>query len=232
MTADWLEQATRAAREVGSASPLESARTKRYVLQSVASRPARRAARLTWTGIAAVALVGGSAWAAGGTRGRLAAWLGFGAVQEQVTTEVAAHSARRASTGSPDPPALPARTGEPVSLGDAPRPSDPGPSPSQASARVVQAEDPLSLYKEAHALHFRSHDYARALGAWNRYLAVAPRDVHEGLAVEARYNRAICLYRLGRLDEARTELRPFADGAWGGYRQDDARSLLGGLDAP
>jgi len=49
------------------------------------------------------------------------------------------------------------------------------------------------------------------------------------LVLEARYNRAICLVRLGRRAGARAALAPFASGAYGGYRQEDARALL---DAP
>jgi hypothetical protein len=82
------------------------------------------------------------------------------------------------------------------------------------------------LYARAHDLHFRGHDPVRALAAWDRYLAAAPGDVRAGLVLEARYNRAICLLRLGRRDEARAALRPFAAGAWGEYRRNEARALL------
>jgi len=44
-------------------------------------------------------------------------------------------------------------------------------------------------------------------------------------ATEARYNRAICLLRLGRDGEARQALEPFASGKMG-YRQNEARQLL------
>jgi TolA-binding protein len=74
----------------------------------------------------------------------------------------------------------------------------------------------------AHEAHFTSHDYARALTGWNAYLRAAPNG---RLATEARYNRAICLLRLGRDAEARQALEPFASGKMG-YRQNEARDLL------
>ena len=45
-------------------------------------------------------------------------------------------------------------------------------------------------------------------------------------APEARYNRALSLVRLGRTQEARSALEPFANGAYGGYRKDEAKALL------
>ena len=63
---------------------------------------------------------------------------------------------------------------------------------------------------------------SRALSGWNAYLQAAPGG---RLATEARYNRAICLLRLGRDAEARQALEPFASGKFG-YRQNEARELL------
>jgi hypothetical protein len=48
-------------------------------------------------------------------------------------------------------------------------------------------------------------------------------------APEARFNRALCLVRLGRADEAERALRPFSDGRFGGYRRADADRLLAWL---
>jgi hypothetical protein len=86
------------------------------------------------------------------------------------------------------------------------------------------------LYDEAHTLHFVARDPARALAAWDRYLAAAPVDTRAALALEARYNRAICLVRLRRTEEARTALEPFANGTYGAYRSEEARALLRDLD--
>lgn len=95
-----------------------------------------------------------------------------------------------------------------------------------AGDAVPPKESDLDLYTEAHALHFVAQDPARALVAWDRYLAIAPAEVHAGPVLEARYNRAICLVRLGRREDARAALAPFARGDYGDYRQHDARALL------
>ncbi|MBX3223183.1 MAG: hypothetical protein KF795_21910, partial [Labilithrix sp.] len=100
---------------------------------------------------------------------------------------------------------------------EAPRP----PAPS------ASAPDPhAALFAEAHRLHFTERDPARALAAWDRYLAAAPDG---RFAPEARYNRALALVRLGRLVEAKPELRAFASGAYGDYRRDEAKALLDAL---
>ena len=86
-----------------------------------------------------------------------------------------------------------------------------------------------ALYRRAHDLYFHGADYALALDAWDRYLAAAPDGQ---FAVEARYNRALCLVRLARLDEARDALGPFARGevAPAGYRQHEAAALIDKID--
>ena len=109
-----------------------------------------------------------------------------------------------------------------------PRALSNAPPPSAPSRKAVPAP-PLStpdraheLYRAAHRAHFTDHDCDRALTGWDAYLGASPRGP---LALEARYNRALCLVRLGRTAEARRALRPFAT-APGGYRQKEASSLL------
>ncbi len=98
------------------------------------------------------------------------------------------------------------------------------------AAVAVDARDAdLEAYKKAHQLHFVAHDDAGALQAWDAYLAAFPNGT---FAAEARYNRALCLLRLGRTLEARAALQPFADGkVAGGYRRQEAQALLDTLDA-
>lgn len=81
-------------------------------------------------------------------------------------------------------------------------------------------------YREAHALHFDARDPAGALTAWERYLDAYPSG---RFALEARYNRALCLVRLGRDGEARDALVPFAAGEHGTYRQREAAELVEAL---
>lgn len=84
-------------------------------------------------------------------------------------------------------------------------------------------ERDLRLYESAHRAHFVARDYSDALAAWNEYLRQAP---HGRFAVEASYNRALCLVRLGRTREAQQALTPFANGAYGAYRKTEAQALL------
>jgi hypothetical protein len=79
------------------------------------------------------------------------------------------------------------------------------------------------LFAAAQTAHFGAHDAASALRAWDAYLAAFPRGRFE---LEARYNRATTLLRLGRDDEARAALLPFVEGQ---YRRREARLLLQAL---
>jgi hypothetical protein len=47
--------------------------------------------------------------------------------------------------------------------------------------------------------------------------------------IEARYNRAVALARLGRREEAMRALEPFAAGEYGEYRREDARRIIENL---
>ncbi|MFO0734986.1 MAG: tetratricopeptide repeat protein [Labilithrix sp.] len=93
-----------------------------------------------------------------------------------------------------------------------------------AIAPAPRADDPdAQLFEDAHRIHFLERDPARALAAWDRYLAAAPNG---SLAPEARYNRALALIRLDRTAEARAVLEEFARGS---YRSAEARALLDAL---
>jgi TolA-binding protein len=113
--------------------------------------------------------------------------------------------------------------------------AEPSAHASESSAVAEGAAPPaprlpnpdLALYKAAHRLHFGEKDYARALSAWDRYLQTFPQGI---FAVEARYNHALCLVRLGRKADAIRELTPFAAGeVANGHRRDEARALLTAL---
>jgi hypothetical protein len=81
------------------------------------------------------------------------------------------------------------------------------------------------LYRKAHELHFHGGDPAATVAAWDAYLATEPDG---RFSVDARYNRAIILVRLGRYAEARVALEPFARGEVEpeGYRQREAEQLV------
>lgn len=96
--------------------------------------------------------------------------------------------------------------------------------PPTASPPVEPAGNAaLDLYERAHDLHFKRRDYTSALAAWDQYLTLAPSG---SLALEARFHRGVCLVRLGRNDEARRALEPFARGDYGTYRRAQAQKLL------
>ncbi|HEX2875922.1 MAG TPA: sigma-70 family RNA polymerase sigma factor [Polyangiaceae bacterium] len=91
------------------------------------------------------------------------------------------------------------------------------------------AEDPaLERYRDAHRTHFGAGDPAAALVAWDRYLVDFPAS---SFAADARFNRALCLLRLGQSADARRALEAFAGAPPGSYRQRDAAALLEGMEA-
>jgi hypothetical protein len=105
-----------------------------------------------------------------------------------------------------------------------PPPIEPAPAPEPVTVAPVEA-----LYRKAHELHFHGGDHAEALAAWDAYLTAEPSG---RFAVEARYNRALLLVRLGRFAEARAALEPYARGSVepAGYRQREATMLIDRLD--
>jgi TolA-binding protein len=130
------------------------------------------------------------------------------------------------------------RAPAPVEIADlAPAPSAAGFAHPKAPTRTVpalRADDRSSpspdgvdaealAYERAHQVHFFADAPARALAAWDAYLAAFPRGT---FAPEARFNRALCLARLGRFVAAAQALRPFAAGRAGGYRRQEACTLL------
>jgi TolA-binding protein len=149
--------------------------------------------------------------------------------------------------GAPAPAQLPTPAAEPRAPEAAPHSKSRAPSlsasaaiqapvqPKPSPAADVPASPALSdvsdraheLYRVAHRSHFVDHDFVSALRAWDAYLEAAPNG---RFVLEARYNRALCLVRLGRSAEARDALTPFANGKFAGYRQEEARSLIDALN--
>jgi TolA-binding protein len=141
----------------------------------------------------------------------------------------------------PAPTHLPTPAGPPEAAAPGPSAIDPAPQarngslapsrePSGRRARVTApaAADTVagaeeSAYEAAHRAHFTERDPAKALLGWDAYLSAYPDG---RFALEARYNRALTLVRLGRTEDARAALGPFADGRYGAYRRIEARDLL------
>jgi hypothetical protein len=83
-----------------------------------------------------------------------------------------------------------------------------------------------AYYGRAHRIHFVEDSPARALEAWDSYLRRYP---HGAFVPEARFNRALCLIRLGQGVRAAEALQPFALGRFRGYRRKEACLLLESL---
>jgi hypothetical protein len=211
---------------------IQIAATRSRVLESL-DRSAARRRRSVGTAIAAIILGTGTlSWAvATGRMDRVMEAVGLAESVESVTAPIARSRPRRLVATAPDPvPAAPAPVPEAVTAAV--------PAPRDASEPAVTRR-PLTdrerreraLFRTAHDLHFKQRDTVSALAAWDAYLATAPSGK---LAVEARYNRALALVRLGMKAEAIAALAPFARGEVlpAGYRQRPARELLRALGAP
>jgi TolA-binding protein len=239
---DTLETALRAMREGTDGAHSGAAATRLQILER--SRRERRARRRTVAIVLplAAAFVASVAW--GAVTGRLSRWL-FPS-NPATAPPYASTSAPSGRPGEADGSPATAPSSDVADAGSAtegggalvaevvmPAAASPSASavvptsasratPSAASASSAEQE----LYSTAHRAHFEEHDSSAALRGWNAYLASYPNG---HFALEARYNRAICLVRLGRRDDARKALGPFAGGAFGGYRQREATELLEAL---
>lgn len=209
---DILDDAFAALREETRASSDAAATATRARLLLAATQRRRRTVLLRVLVPIAAVLAVSSAWAAANGR-----WPTFSSGPSET------HETTRVPHRATDVPPVvaPVASSAPVAFASVAPSVAPRPSASEAIDREEM------LYRAGHEAQFVTHDFGGALAAWDVYLAKHPRG---RFAPEARYNRAIALLRLGRRDEARTVLRPFADGNTGGYRQKEAKELLDALD--
>ena len=244
MSDDLLERAASALRERYDGTSARATATEERMLFAARARAAR-GKRLPFLAIPLVAaLIASTAWgttAGAGVRALLSCAV-HALIGGRMPAPAPAHrsqpaSAPRASTPEASPP----------SVIDHPEPA------TSATPAVVKTENPLlqararpsaqnlasnapalrpptaseaeltELYRAAHRAQFASNTPAHTLELWDRYLTAAPQG---SLALEARYNRAITLLRLGRTADAARALEPFARGDYGAYRQPEARALL------
>lgn len=151
--------------------------------------------------------------------------------QALAVTEVKSEPAPTPSSSTAKPRVASGRTGPARGLSNTQATQTAPPSLSNTSPPVPLGKPDISdraheLYRAAHQRHFVEHADSEALSAWDAYLAEAPGG---RFALEARYNRALCLVRLRRGAEARMALTPFAAGQFGGYRLREAQALLDAL---
>lgn len=228
---DLLDEATRALREETGAE--RDPETLERVLVARRRGKVRSLRWLAWP-LAATLVVLTALAGASGKLGRVLTVIGFDRAEEGAGTgpgggapTVGTPSAIPVLPEAPSAASTPAEAPTPVVSVNRPnvRPGVPAaalPVPS-GSAR----ETPDELYRRATQAHFVEHDYARAVGLWDRYLQAGGP-----LALEARYNRAVALLRAGRTGEARAALAPFAAGEYGAYRRREAQALLDALPPP
>ena len=234
MTDDLLKAATQALKEDTAEATEDGRFTRARVMASLHQGKVKRRTRLAFVLPMAACLAAGTAW--GAATGRLPAM--FHAIGQAVSYTAKApepkHPAHVAS--APSPVLVEPAPAEPAPAPVAPEPDKASQHAAPKVDAAASAKPALSasasfkdtdgdLYRLAHEAHFTSHDYARALVGWDAYLRAAPGG---RLSTEARYNRAICLLRLGRDAEARQALEPFASGKMG-YRQNEALQLLSEL---
>lgn len=252
---DALERALGAYASSTRGEALDSAGLRRRILSDVAA-PARRAPRkLSFVLALAATFAASAAFAATQPAVREAVQRSFqslfGAPERPAPARPAlphGNPARAASAVQQAPSSAPESGPAPISPGDLP--VLPRASASHAPTPVASAQTPstspagsgapvtspsaaafdaqVESYRKAHRLHFGGSAPAQTLAAWDEYLAAYPDG---SFATDARFNRALCLLRLGRRDEARAALGPFAEAPVGSYRQQEAASLLLSLES-
>jgi hypothetical protein len=252
MSDTLLREAARALRASSHEPEENSEATRRAVMASLHGQRRRRHTATAFLIPAAALLAGSTAWAsATGTLPHVwvhmksAVGLDTALESETADTEPVRPAPRRAKMPASRPHVAEQLALEPGAPGELPPEQaivSAGPAIERAPAEVADGTDAASakrrasasdtvskahaLYRAAHHAHFTTRDPASALAAWEAYLRAAPRG---RFGVEARYNRALCLVRLGRHAEARAALTPFAEGRFGGYRDREATALLEAL---
>ena len=250
MTRDPLFEATRALRETSQVQTETERLTRQKILFDVRQRQRQRVRR-TFLAIPLAALAVGSV-AMAATRGYfpepVRKWVAqVTRIEPRVSSKPKPQGVRSAPSPEVTVPAVPLHVEAPppapesasVPMALAPLPSRESPQSSGPSgssnerAKAIVGDSPITeaefqRYRLAHEAHFVKKDPAAALIAWNDYLAHAPSG---RLSVEARYNQALCLLKLGRTREARRALASFVAGAYGSYRKQEAQALITTIDA-
>jgi len=204
-----LEEATRALREEGAMDATRKRALRDRVLKAPRKRPLRA---IRWVMPIAAVLAAASVWASVTREHRHAP-------QPIATTPIATTTIAPIVSVAPVAPVASVVT---------PLVESGATAPVRSVTRTIKlAPDDsehraLRAYREAERLQFDDKDYTRALDAWDRYIPLAGKSP---LLVDAKWQRALCLVRLGR-PEAREALEPFANGELGAYRQNEARTIL------
>lgn len=231
---DILEQAIDAVRaEVKPADQALARQTRIKLLEAAPPRWWHGSPRLAWIMAGACFVVAPLGWAA--ATGRLIpvwdAVLGVGGDDRDKAHPAPQDGVRQHDTSREGAPVVPVAPVVQPTVTDVRVETTAAPAAvatREAKALRAAPDKAQQLFAAAHELHFRGGEPARALQAWDAYLAFAPGGA---FAVEARYNRALALLKLGRRDEAAAALAPFAASqvAPAGYRQREAAALIEAL---
>jgi hypothetical protein len=251
MTDDLLARATRALREESAGDDASARLTRARVLGSLNEGRVRHRTRVAFLIPIAATFAAATAFGAAGGRAERA----FDAVARVFGVHRSAPSVKP-QRPKPNRASAPVSTAPAPVAPKAPEPLAPvaplAPEPTPTPVAVAGTSSPVAttaagersrplvsggagapshdpafeLYRAAHRAHFVEHDSERALAAWNAYLRAAPGG---SFAMEARYNKGLCLVRLERTAEARAALEPFAQGRYGGYRRAEAQRLIDAL---
>jgi type IV secretory pathway VirB10-like protein len=242
MSDDILREASRALRHTTAEDNQGDRFTRARIMTSLHQRRQRRSTRIALLVPLAAILVGSTAWA--GATGKLpevwvfvadAIGVQVAEEQEEPPAEVKPAAGGKAEVRpapAPEPPQAPkeepeqTETQQDEAAAEARAEAAVRAPAKPKAARSATGPDTHLLYRAAHRAHFEQGDPAAALRGWDEYLRAAPSG---RFSVEARYNRALCLVRLGRKAEARSALAPFARGAYGNYRQREAEQLVEAL---
>src|SRR5262245_39854214 len=218
-----LDEAVGALREESASDDAAHRFTRARVMASLHQRTVKRRTYLAFVLPVAATFIATSAW--GVSSGRARVWIeeirvafGIAKSEEAAPAPKPAAPKRAVRAPEPKPPNEPSEAvvvpPPPVEEPEKPVAVTPLAPPSAFAAPDAGLDAELELYRTAHRAHFAEHNSRAALAAWDAYLAKAPRGK---FALEARYNRALCLVRLDRKAEARAALEPFARGAFGAY---------------
>ncbi len=244
MKSDLLREATTALSESGHQQSGGKFTRERIVATLHENQQKGRARRAMLLPLAAI-FVGSTAFA--GVNGSLSRVMrsALSAVGFEVAAPVAVDEAPEANHARPA-----ARAAQPTAKpqpAEAANPVEPEPPQEAAATTAPSRHEPKDelgaraglgeakpvvadgheLYRRGHRAHFKEGNPGGALEAYDAYLKQQPQG---RFAVDARYNRALCLVRLGRHAEAEAALAPFAKGDFGDYRKQDAQRLLDALE--
>jgi hypothetical protein len=237
---DLLGRMVREAREVLAGEHADPDASRKVILATARKRHHRRKHALALVGALAAVLAFSTAWGASG-RGRHLPWSNLLGRLWGERTSVEPATVERVpverSLARLDPASVPKVIPSSMTTGRAVDSLPTEPAAQVPIAKVIKRELSVAasrsvdeddlLYAAAHRAHFVEGDANAALSAWDAYLRAHPDG---RLSVEARYNRALCLVRLRRNQEARTVLVPFRDGRFGAYRQREAAALIQELE--